>query len=164
MILSSGEKGILSRANFEWNKNNFCQFFRHTKNAEDFIAVWEQSTIFNEITQKTEPCISAEFQLDRYLTDEQPYEDTAVIASPQTSSVTKRPAEEPISQNAKKKYTNSISSSLDQSIEDKKAAMCTNYSYVFTLQDQNGCAQYRCMHTCSCLLTLKLYPYITKHM
>ena len=55
VLFSNGEKGVLSRTNFEWNKNDFSQLFRHTKNANEFIAVWRKNTTFNKITQSSEP-------------------------------------------------------------------------------------------------------------
>ena len=130
MLFSKGEKGILSRANFEWNKNEFCLLFRHTRNAEEFIAVWQDNTTFNKVTQSAEP-ITAELELDRSISDDHSYNDAAALPSSQTSA-TKRPAEEPISQCVSKKKCISSISPLDESIEAKKAGMYCYY-FIFTL-------------------------------
>ena len=37
---------MVSRKNFEWNKNDFCQLFRGTNSATEFVDVWKKSTVF----------------------------------------------------------------------------------------------------------------------
>ena len=120
MLFSNGEKGVLSRDNSEWNCNEFCQLFRHTRNAEEFITVREQNTTFNKVTQSAKP-FSTESELDRSIS--QSYDGESVLPSPHTPAP-KRPAEEhsewPVS---KKKCTNASVSFFDQAIEAKKAGM-----------------------------------------
>ena len=45
----------MSRENFEWNKNDFCQQFRNTGDATAFIAKWKALTSFDVVTQSTYP-------------------------------------------------------------------------------------------------------------
>lgn len=102
----------MSRTTFEWNKNDFCLLFRHTKNAEEFISVWQQNTTLNKVTQSSEP---TEVEIDP---EEQPSSDDAIVLS--QSSAKKRSAEEVLNQSSSKKHCASRSSPLDESIETKK--------------------------------------------
>ena len=130
VLFSRGEKGVLSRNNFEWNKNDFCQLFRHTKNAQEFIDVWHEHTTFNKITQSAEPCTS---DADHDESPQQSSDDPGLF-TPQ-SPAPKRPAEESASQvPAKKPCTNTTRSNspLDVSIEMKKTGMCLKNTIVIT--------------------------------
>ena len=103
----------MSQTTFKWNNNDFCQLFRHTKNAEEFISVWQQNTTFNKVTQSSEPVSAVEID-----PEEQPSSDAATVLS--QSSAKKRSAEEVLNQNSSKKHCASRCSPLDESIETKK--------------------------------------------
>ena len=94
----------MSRTTFEWNKNSFCQLFRETKNAEQFISVWNKNTTFNKVTQCAEPVSSGD-QLE-----------VESDSAPSPTPPAKRRAENSSQEGCKKHCT----SPLDENIEHKK--------------------------------------------
>ena len=120
VLFSNGEKGVLSRTNFEWNKNDFSQLFRHTKNANEFIAVWRKNTTFNKITQSSEPLSTVAAELEQDESQEESRDELEPIILPSQSSAAKRQVKESTSQRPAKKPCTTSSYPLDESIEAKK--------------------------------------------
>ena len=51
IIFEDRRKGIVSRENFEWNKNDFCKEFKSTKNAVEFVEKFQSLTTFDRVQQ-----------------------------------------------------------------------------------------------------------------
>ena len=94
----SSEKGILNRANFQWNANSFCETFCHTKNANEFDEVWQDATEFDKVLEHAKVLVdsSAESQVavdvgeccsDKYRPLTQ---DTPLPSSSQQSTCTRK--------------------------------------------------------------------------
>ena len=130
-MFSNGEKGVLGRSSFEWNKNEFCQLFRHTKNADEFIAVWNQNTTFNKVTQSAQPAFNVAAEAERDDSPEQSCDgvETLCTHSKQTS---KRPAEDSLNQGASKKQCISPCP-LDECIEAKTAGIAMYAVYYYSI-------------------------------
>ena len=65
---------MVSCKNFEWNKNNFCQLFRGTNSATEFVDVWKKKTVFDKVLQCSHLVLS----------NDEP--QTAVHSSPDSAS------------------------------------------------------------------------------
>ena len=51
VLFENNNKGIVSRDNFEWNKNDFSREFKSTKNATDFVEKFQALTSFDRVYQ-----------------------------------------------------------------------------------------------------------------
>lgn len=144
VIFSTGERGVLGRTTFEWNKNEFCELFRKTKNANEFIEIWDKNTTFNKISQCSE-VVSESSQNEMMLEDvnncntshclsmspspslqspSQPQAPATEEASSTQSAVKRRLAEESNDNPPTKKTC--ISNPLDDAIEAKRVGRCVD--------------------------------------
>ena len=55
MTFLSGYSLILNRQNFEWNKTNFSQQFKASRNATEFISLWQKLTTMDSNGRKALP-------------------------------------------------------------------------------------------------------------
>ena len=67
------------------------------------IAVWRKNTIFNKITQSSEPLSTVAAELEQDESQEESRDELEPIVLPSQSSAAKRPAEESTSQGPAKK-------------------------------------------------------------
>lgn len=51
MLFEHHGRGIVSRNNFEWNKNDFSRNFKTTTNASEFVTRFQAVTTFNRVHQ-----------------------------------------------------------------------------------------------------------------
>ena len=58
LFFSGDKKGVVSRKKFEWNKNEFCQLFQGTHNAQEFVTEWSDLTKFDVVNQTCYPVAS----------------------------------------------------------------------------------------------------------
>ena len=147
VIFRDGEKGILSRSNFEWNQNDFCQLFRKSKTAEEFVKVWNENTTFNKVTQSAEPIFESqemETRSEGVSPDETLNPPSPHSSQPKEDSrATKRALGEGCSSEIqpKKPCIKPMINPLDEAIEAKKVGMSELRCYICQINLQ-GCIQY----------------------
>ena len=126
----------MSRKNFEWNKNDFCQRFRNTGNATVFIAKWKALTSFDVVTQSTYPIYPNNDGSDAHVSDSSDSESVEIPiasdipndslvdeSSPTTSESTSCKRSTVISPFPPPKKSKVSVCPIDESIEPKKIGM-----------------------------------------
>lgn len=126
----------MSRKNFEWNKNDFCQQFRNTGDATAFIAKWKALTSFDVVTQSTYPTYPNNDGSVGHVSDSSDSESVEIPiasdipndsfvdeSSPSTSELTSRKRSSVISPCPLPKKSKVSVCPIDESIETKKIGM-----------------------------------------
>lgn len=135
----------MSRKNFEWNKNDFCQQFRNTGNAKAFIAKWKSLTSFDVVTQSAYPTYPSNDGGDSRVSESSDSESVEIPiandipndslvdeSSPCTSQSTSRKRSTVISLCPPPKKSKLSVCPIDESIEAKKIDMYFFYQYTNT--------------------------------